>query len=184
MRLRFCVFAPIAAACAVLLAGCGAARPIKYYSLEPPAITASGPPLEVNLLIGRMGAPLVYRDTRIVYRAGPNELGLYENSRWAEAPAQMVEEMLLGSLRKSGRYRSVQLISSSALGDYIVRGRVERFEEVDGSPMAARVWVHLQLYDPKAGRVVWTQDYEQDETASGSGINDVVAALDRNLQRG
>ena len=184
MRLRFRVFAPMAAACAVLLAGCGTARPIKYYSLDPPAVTPAAQRLDVSLLIGRIGAPLVYRDTRIVYRTGANELGLYDEHRWAEAPALMVEEMLLQSLRKSGRYRSVQMMASNAQGDYIVRGRVERFEQVEGKPMTARIWLHLSLYEPKTGHTVWTQNYEQDEDVAGSEISAVVAALDHNLQRG
>jgi len=184
MRLRFRVFAPMAAACAVLLAGCGTARPIKYYSLDPPAVTPAAQRLDVSLLIGRIGAPLVYRDTRIVYRTGANELGLYDEHRWAEAPALMVEEMLLQSLRKSGRYRSVQMMASNAQGDYIVRGRVERFEQVEGKPMTARIWLHLSLYEPKTGHTVWTQNYEQDEDVAGSDVSSVVAALDHNLQRG
>ncbi len=184
MRIRFRAILPVAAACAVLLAGCGAARPIKYYSLDPPAVTPAAQRLDVSLLVGRIGAPLVYRDTRIVYRTGANELGLYDEHRWAEAPALMVEEMLLQSLRNSRRYRSVQLIASNAQGDYIVRGRVERFEEVEGKPMAARVWLHLSLYDPKSGHTVWTQNYEQDQDVAGNEMSAVVAALDQNLQRG
>jgi ABC-type uncharacterized transport system auxiliary subunit len=184
MRLRFRMFAPMAAACAVLLAGCGSARPIKFYSLDPPAVTPSAQQLDVSLLIGRIGAPLVYRDTRIVYRTGANELGLYDEHRWAEAPALMVEEMLLESLRKSHRYRSVQLVTSNAQGDYILRGRVERFEEVEGKPMTARVWLHLSLYDPKAGHTVWTQSYEQDQDVSGTDVSSVAAAINQNVQRG
>jgi ABC-type uncharacterized transport system auxiliary subunit len=184
MKLRFRVIAPVAAACAVLLAGCGAAHPIKYYSLDPPAITPAPQRLDVSLLIGHLGAPLAYRDTRIVYRTGPNEVGLYEEHRWVEAPAIMVEEMLLQGLRKSGRYSSVQLLSSNARGDYVLRGRVERFEQLEGNPLSTRVWLHLSLYDPKEGLTVWTQNYEQDEPVTGNDLSSVVAALDHNLQRG
>jgi ABC-type uncharacterized transport system auxiliary subunit len=184
MRLRWVAFAPMAAACAALVAGCGAARPIKYYSLEPPAVAPAAQRLDVSLLIGHFSAPILYRDTRIVYRTGTNEMGLYDEHRWAEPPSQMVEELLLESLRKSGRYRSVQLVASNAQGDYTLRGRIERFEQVEGKPMTARVWLHLRLYDPKEGHTVWTQNYEQDEHVSGSDFTSVVAALDHNLQRG
>jgi ABC-type uncharacterized transport system auxiliary subunit len=184
MRLRFRAFAPIAAACAVLLAGCGAARPINYYSLDAPAVTPAAERLDVSLLIGSVGAPILYRDTRIVYRTGPNQLGLYDEHRWAEAPAQMVQEMLLQTLRRSRRYRSVQLVASNAQGDYVVRGRVERFEEVEGKPMNARIWLHLSLYDPKTGSTVWTQSYQQDQEVSGSDVASVAAAMNQNLQHG
>jgi ABC-type uncharacterized transport system auxiliary subunit len=184
MRLRFLAFAPVAAACAAILAGCGAARPIKYYTLDPPAVTPAAQRLDTALLIGRISAPILYRDTRIVYRTGANETGLYEDHRWAAAPSQIVEEMLLESLRKSRRYRSVQLVASNAQGDYVLRGRIERFEQVEGKPLTTRVWLHLRLYDPKEGHTVWTQNYEQDVDVSGNDLPSVVAALDQNLQRG
>jgi ABC-type uncharacterized transport system auxiliary subunit len=75
-------------------------------------------------------------------------------------------------------------VASNAQGDYTIRGRIERFEQVEGKPMTTRVWLHLRLYDPKEGHTVWTQNYEQDEDVSGTDISSVVAALDHNLQRG
>jgi len=176
--------AALAAGIVLLLAGCGAAKPIKYYSLDAPAITPSGPRTDVALLIGRFGAPTLYRDTRIVYRTGANELGVYEAHRWVEAPAIMVQEMVLQYLRRSGRYKSVQNIASNAQGDYIVRGRIERFEQVEQKPITARVWLHMSLYDPKGGSTVWAQNYEHDEDAAGTDLDSIVAALDKNLQRG
>jgi ABC-type uncharacterized transport system auxiliary subunit len=138
----------------------------------------------VSLLVGRFRAPTLYRDTRIVYRTGANELGLYEDHRWVEPPPEMVAEMMLQYLRRSGRYKSVQNIASNAQGDYIVRGRIERFEQVEGDPLTTRVWLHLSLYDPKSGATVWAQNYQSDEAAAGKDLDSVVSALDKNLQRG
>jgi ABC-type uncharacterized transport system auxiliary subunit len=187
MRLPSSLFAPLVAALAVVsvvaLGACGSARPIYYYTLDPPAIAPAPQKLDVSLLIGRVGAPLVYRDTRIVYRTGPNEMGLYQDHRWAASPAELVEEMLLQSLRRSGRYRSVQLLASNAHGDFILRGRVERFEEVE-QPLSSRVWLHFSLYDPSTGTTVWNQDYQQDQGVSGTQVSDVAASLNQNLQQG
>ncbi len=176
--------AAVAAGCGMLLAGCGAARPIKYYSLDAPEVARSGQRLDVSLLIGHFQAPTLYRDTRIVYRTGPNEMGLYADHRWVEPPALMVEEMLLHTLRHSGNYKSVQLIASNAQGDYVVRGRVERFDEVDGKPLGAQVWLHVSLYDVKHGATVWSHSYQHDEEVSGNDVASVAAALDKNLQQG
>ncbi|HUJ41831.1 MAG TPA: ABC-type transport auxiliary lipoprotein family protein [Candidatus Acidoferrales bacterium] len=184
MRLRTSAAAAIAAGMLIVLWGCGAARPVKYYSLDAPEVTPSGQPLDVALLIGHFRAPTIYRDTRMVYRTGPNELGLYEGHRWVEAPALMVEEMMLRTLRRSHSYKSVQLMASNAEGDYVVRGRVEHFEEVDGKPLSARVALHVSLYDPKSGETVWSHTFEHDENASGGTVADVAAALDRGLQQG
>jgi len=184
MNFRLLVTAPLLLTGAVLLTACGAARPITYYSLDPPEVAPAPQRLDVALLVGHIGAPLVYRDSRIIYRTGPNALGVYEEHRWAEPPAAMFEEMLLATLRQSHRYRSVQLVTSNARGDYVLRGRVERFEQVEGSPSSGRVWLHLYLYDPKEGHNVWNASYEHDEAAAANDFPSIVAALNHNLQSG
>jgi ABC-type uncharacterized transport system auxiliary subunit len=50
--------------------------------------------------------------------------------------------------------------------------------------MAARVTWELELRDLKSGATVWTHYYTHDEPVSGKDVPAVVAALDRNVQRG
>jgi len=166
-------------------AGCGAARPSKYYTLEmstePPAASNSYP---VALLIGRIRAPQLYRDTRIVYRTGSTQMGTYEYHRWVEPPTDMLGAMLLHRLRASGKYRSVELLRSNARGDFILHGRLQELEEVDGATLAARVVMEIELHDPKTGAVVWSHFYAHDEPVNGKSVADVVEALSHNIQRG
>jgi len=184
MSFGFRLFSPLVVAGAGLLSACGSARPITYYTLDPPTVTAAPQRLDIALLVGRVGAPLAYRETRILYRTGPNSLGSYDQSRWVEPPPSMCEEMLLVALRQGRRYRSVQQLSSNAQGDYIVRGRLERFEQVEGNPLQARVWLRASLYEIKAGRTVWSGSYEHDEAVAAKDLAAVVAALNQNLQHG
>lgn len=181
---RFAVGILLAALPALTVA-CGAGKPIHYYSLEYPAPAPSqAEPLPVALMIGRFSAPIVYRDTRLLYRSGPNQVDIYEQQRWAEPPAELVREMLLRLLRASGRYRTVQLAGTNVHGDYLVRGRVLHFEEVDTPSLSARVAIEAELYDPAKGMTVWSHLYEQDEPVSGKDVPSVVAAVNRNVQRG
>ncbi len=169
---------------AFVLGGCGAARPSKYYTLELPAgQPAATTPYPVALLVGRIRAPHLYRDTRIVYRTGATELGTYEYHRWAEPPTDMLEAMLVRSLRASGRYRSVELARSNAHGDFILHGRLDEFEEVDGGALTARVVMEVALHDPKTSTTVWSHYYAHDEPVNGKRVADVVEALSRNVQR-
>src|SRR5580700_12015899 len=65
----------------VLTAGCGAARPSKYYQLTVPvdsAPVANSDPLPITLLIGRLTAPAMYREDQIVYSSGGEAMGTYE----------------------------------------------------------------------------------------------------------
>ncbi len=169
------------------LASCGATRPSKYYELQVPAAhpqAGGSNAYPVALVVGRLTAPHLYRDDRIVYRTGPEQLGTYEYHRWAEPPTEMLEAILLRRLRESGRYRSVQLLRSNARGDFIIRGRLHNFEEVSGSPLVARVALEIELDEVKTGTTVWSQFYSHDEPVNGKDVSAVVEALNRNVQQG
>ncbi len=177
----------LAVAVASLAACGGATRPSKYYQLEVPAAPApAGPPgtYPVALLVGHFTAPHLYRDDRIVYRTGPQQLGTYEYHRWAEPPTEMLEGVLLHMLRESRRYQTVQLLRSNARGDYLLRGRLLNFEEVYGEPLLARVAFEVELYELKTGTTVWSQLYSHDEPAKTREVSAVVEALNRNVQTG
>lgn len=168
-----------------LVAACGAVRPSKYYALDlPPVPPATANSHDVALLVGRLSAPHLYRDDRIVYRTGETQIGTYEYHRWAEPPTDMLESMLLRLLRGSGRYRTVQRLASNTQGDYIVRGRLYQLEESSSPSLSARVSFELELYEKKSGTVVWSHFYSHDEPISGKEVPAVVQALNRNVQRG
>lgn len=176
--------ASLALAGVVLLASCGGGRPSKYYMLAvPPASAPAAAALPVDLLVGRVTAPQLLRDDRIVYQATSNQLGTYEYHRWAEPPAMMLEELLLRAMRDGGRFRSVQSQKSNTRGDFVVRGRLYEFGEVSGSPLTARMKLELEAYTPLDGKVVYVQLFTHTEQVQGKEVVDVVAALDRAVQR-
>ncbi len=168
-----------------MMAACGATRPAKYYELEAPLAPAvASNPLPVSLLVGHIAASHLYRDDRIVYATSGQELGTYQYQRWAEPPTEMIETMLVRALRASGQYRSVDRLSSSARGEYIVRGRLDVLEEVDKPALGARFAIELDLYHPKSGTTVWSQTYTHDEPVNEKQMAAIVEALNRNVQQG
>jgi ABC-type uncharacterized transport system auxiliary subunit len=170
-----------------LAAGCGAARPSKYYQLTMPGdLAAESPsdPYPVSLLLGTLMASHLYREDRIVYSSASETMGAYEYHRWAEPPTEMIEEVLLRELRASGRYRGVNFLRSGARGDYVISGRLYDFKEVSGSPLLARVTFELTMRDNKTASTVWNHYYSHDEPVSGKDVPAVVAALNRNVLRG
>lgn len=168
------------------LAGCGAARPSKYYQLTvPPNATSveKADAVPVTLLLGGVATSHLYREDRIVYGNGKEQLGTYEFERWAEPPAEMIQDVLLRQLRASGRYRAVYYRRSNMKGDFTIRGRLYDFKEVSSAPMSARLTLELEMRDLNTGGTVWTHYYTQDEPVSGKDVSALVAALDRNVQR-
>ncbi len=170
-----------------LLSGCGATRPSKYYQLTVPAdpsVVEKADAVPVTLLLGALMTSHLYREDRIVYGDGAEQLGAYEYQRWAEPPTEMIEEVLLRELRASGRYRAVQSRRSNMQGDFALRGRLYDFKELNGAQMSARVTLELEMRDLKNGATVWTHYYTHDEPVSGKDVPAVVAALDKNVQGG
>jgi len=172
---------------AFLTAGCGAARPSKYYQLTVPPDSgpvANSNPLPITLLIGRVTAPALYREDQIVYSTGGESMGTYEYQKWSEPPTEMISEIMLRQFRASGRYHGVYTLRSDIRGDFLLHGHLYDFREVDGSPIVGRVTMELELRDIKSGTVVWTHFYTRDEPASGKETGAVVTALNKNIQQG
>ena len=170
---------------ALTLGGCGSTKPIKYYTIQSPTAPAisTGTP-SVSLLVASIGAPEILRRSPIAYRIGGNEIGTYEYSQWEESPVEMIHSSLIRLLRDSGNYQSVASVSSATGGQFVVRGRLDDFEEVDGPSISALVSMEFELYDRKSGKVVWTHSYSQSEPVQGKEMSAVVTALDVNLVRG
>lgn len=167
----------------LLGAGCVDTRPIHYYSIEPPPTPAApAAPSGPALLVGTISIPPELQDGRIRYRVGANEVGAYQFHRWIDQPGTMISESLVRTLRASGRYRSVMESSSSAAGDYILRGRLYEFDEVDRESIETSISLRLDLVDEKTKRIVWQDLVRHEEPVGSKNVPEVVASLDRNLQ--
>ena len=181
-------FITIAALSAGLLAGCGAARPSKYYQLTIPGgdatPVAERAPYPVTLLLGPLRASHLYREDHIVFSSTGESMGTYQYQQWAEPPTEMLVDVLLRDLRASGKYQAVDVLRSNSHGDFILYGRLYDFKEISASPVMARLTMDLQLRETKTGSTVWTHYYSHDEPVGGKDISAVVAALNRNAQQG
>jgi len=169
----------------LLSAACVGGRPIHYYSINHPVVTANAAnPDGPVLVVGRIATPEALEDGRIRYRSGGNEVGAYEYHRWTERPALMIQDLLVQTLRASGKYRHVQEASSAGGGDYLVRGRLYEFSEIDDpEDIRSKVSLGLELLDRKTGLVIWDHHYNRDEPVNGKTMKEVVASLDHNLQQ-
>jgi ABC-type uncharacterized transport system auxiliary subunit len=168
-------------------AGCVKARAVRYYTLSIPPIAAPADPqpIPVTIVVGRVNAPRLLRDDRVVYAMNDVELGVDEYHRWAEPPTGIMERLLAERLRGSGRYKVVQHLSSTTRGDYILRGHLAALNEVDDpSGIKARFTLQLELFDVKAGRVVWNDQYTNDEPVPQKTVTSVVQSLQKSVNAG
>jgi ABC-type uncharacterized transport system auxiliary subunit len=171
---------------ALILSGCGHPKAIRYYTVQSataPAVLSTNAQ-SVSLLVGSINGPEIFRGSPIAYRIGANEIGTYQFSQWVEPPVMMVQSSLIRVLRASGNYQSVMSLGSAVDGQFLVRGRLYDFEEVDGGSIAGLVSMEFELVDRKTGKVVWSHFYSQSEPVQGKEISAIVTALDVNLDRG
>ena len=169
---------------AIVVSGCGHPKPVKYYEISYPAV---GPlkqePLNATLLVRTFVTSHLYREDRLVYGSGSEQMGTYMNERWSEPPAEMLQNALVREMRSTGRFRTVTALRSDSSGDFVITGHLYDFKEMSGNGISARLSFDAELRDLKAGKTVWTYTYNHDEPSNGKDVASVVAAMDRNVQR-
>ncbi len=117
---------------------------------------------------------------------GLNEIGTYQYSHWAEPPADLVRNSLIRIPKVlQGITVQVESVGSTSDGQFVVRGRLYDFEEVDGASITGLVSMEFELYDRKSGKIVLVAHYSQAELCSKQKRSlAIVTALDTNLDRG
>ncbi|HLK69576.1 MAG TPA: ABC-type transport auxiliary lipoprotein family protein [Bryobacteraceae bacterium] len=162
---------------------CVSTKPVHYYTLQaPPRPPDQSKPDGIVLVMGNIATPEALQDSRIRYRAGSNQAGAYEYHRWTERPGLMVRNALIRDLRGSGKYLRVLESGSSIGGDFLLRGKLEEFDEVDRASIQTRISLRVELLDRKTNQNVWEYTAEREEPVSGKSVPDVVQSLERNLQ--
>jgi uncharacterized lipoprotein YmbA len=167
----------------ILTAGCGGTIPkTRYYVLALPAPAPQAhdaAPFTAAVMPFR--APDQLEQDRIVYRPSAVEIDFYEYHRWAERPATTLTTALVERLRAQRLFSTVAVFDGKGRPDYLIRGRVDRLEEVD-SPEGVSVQVQLsaEAVDGKTLKTVWTSSASH----SGPVNHGEVAAVVTEISRG
>src|SRR5260370_37637479 len=102
-------------------------------------------------------------------------MGTYEYQRWAEPPPEMITDILLRELQASSRYLHGYFLDSNVRGDYLLRGHLYDFREIDGKVLSARVAFDFELDNAKTGAIVWTRYYSHAEPVYGKDAAEALA---------
>jgi ABC-type uncharacterized transport system auxiliary subunit len=130
--------------------------------------------------VAGLAGPETYRQERLVYRTLPHKVAFYPYDRWEVPPVEMVTDALIGQLRAGGLYRRVIPYTRDGQADYVLRGRLLRFDEEDGgpgSPWTAVVEIDYQLVDPHKGQVVSTGLARATQPVQGRQVEAIVESL-------
>ncbi len=171
-------------ACLFLLAGCFGSNKIpetRHYRIAvmPPSPSPQVP-LPITLGVAPLSGPETYRQERLVYRSGPYRVDTYPYDRWEVPPVTMVTDALTAHLRAAGLFRQVLPYQPDGRVDYVVRGRLLRFDEEDGgpgTPWTAVVELEYEVMEPKQGNVVFSGVARAALPVEGRQPISIVAAL-------
>jgi len=162
--------------------GCGGPVPkTRYYVLDIPApAPTQGEKLGTTAMVMRFDAPRMLEQDRIVYRPAKEEVGFYEYHRWAEDPRSALTRSLLEHLRARGTFANAVAFDGRTKADYIVRGRIDRLEEVDADgAVTAHVALSAELIDAETRKPVWEGQGADSASVPLGEVSSVVAQMSR-----
>jgi ABC-type uncharacterized transport system auxiliary subunit len=158
---------------------CGSVPKTNYYTLSVPAPpSATDPKTTLVLGIEHFRATDALRDDRIVFYESPTQMNFYQYHRWSADPATMVTDLAARRLDQAGAFAAVRRLPSRDPVDYVVRGQVLNFEEVDhASGVRARVALEMALVRTRDRKTLWSQSRQAESAVQGKGVPAVVEAL-------
>ncbi|HYM12246.1 MAG TPA: ABC-type transport auxiliary lipoprotein family protein [Bryobacterales bacterium] len=179
---RIATRAWLAAGLALAAGGCGGHIPETHYyvlNLAAPAPQPRDPAPYTTVIMPFRAAEQLEQD-RIVYRPSAVEVEYYEYHRWAQRPAASLTAALAERLRAQHAFSEVSVFDGRMKGDYLIRGRLERLEEVD-SPENVSVQAALsaEVVEVKTSRTIWSGSASQSQPVSEGEVKAVVEAMSR-----
>jgi len=172
------------AALLLLTAGCGGAIPkTHYYVLSLPAPPPqTREPAAYSAAVMPFRAPDQLEQDRIVYRPSPVEVDFYEYHRWAERPASTLTSALAARLRSQRLFSTVGIFDGKGKPDYLIRGRIDRLEEVDSPEgVSVRIELSAEAVDGKSLKTVWTGAASHSGAVSQNEVKAVVTEISRGV---
>ena len=152
---------------------CGRLPQTNYYALRSLAPAPANDPK----------TSFVLRDDRIVYYESPTQLNFYEFHRWSSDPPTLLSEATARALRQMQLFTDVRMLPSREPVDYILKGRVFHFEEVDEGPSAkVRVGLGLTLIRSRDHKVVWSAERQVEQPIQTKSVAGVVEALNASTE--
>jgi ABC-type uncharacterized transport system auxiliary subunit len=181
MKLRLRLSLAVVVVGLPVLAGCGSPRYATNYVLNFPATAPSPPPVpdvRGTLAVHEFDCPRYLCEGRIVYRPSLEEIAFYEFHRWAMNPSGMITPYIADSIRSHGLFKSVALQQAGVETAYVLKGAIERLEEVDqGNDVRTVCTISAQLLDTQTKSIVWRHTASQTVAVQKRNVAGIVSAL-------
>jgi cholesterol transport system auxiliary component len=174
-------------ALALVLAGCSGTLlpkpppPPDFYRLSPADnVAVAGPPIRAQLLVGDISASGALETDRIALTPSSTRVEYFADAEWTDRAPVLVQNLLLDTLQRSGRFARVALRSLTLRADYLVVGSLRHFEAdyATGTPPRIRVAVELELLRMPDGDILATRRFAATAPARTNSMPAVAEAFD------
>lgn len=179
----------LAAACAALCSACALMTPA---NVETRSVVIDKVPPHVAHGASRAGTLLVmvpdvaapYDTTRMAYATQPSQVAYFAHLQWGERPAQMIQPLLVETLRATGTFGSVESPPyTTGHVAYALRSELTQLrQDFTTATPVLRLALHVELEDEDHGRVLLARDIAVDEPmaaatpeAGAAAANEAVA---------
>lgn len=173
----------------LLVTGCfgGATVPAthKYYALEYPSPSLAGNPLhDAVIRWERFTAAPDFNGRDIVYRSQPFVRDKYRYHRWAAAPADMVQGLLLRDLRQARLFRAVLSPDEHGEVRYTLYGHVEEFLQREDKDVSLVVSITLtDAEKEERGGVLFQKTYRLSEPVASRDPQETAKGMSAALAK-
>jgi cholesterol transport system auxiliary component len=165
----------------LLLGACfgGAAPSDSFYRLEVPSPAAlPSPALQGIVEVGRFAAEGLTGERALLYsyRDKPDQVLRYGYQLWVEPPAVLLETEMVRLLRDAQVAPTVVTADLRVPPDFLIEGRLHRFEQVIGSPFGVVVEMELNLVRLRTSELLLQRRYRVEKPTFGDQPAEAVQA--------
>lgn len=177
----------VAGSSLLVLSGCGSLlgpsnAPGQMYVLAPslPA-SASATRMPWQLTVAKAETSQSLATDRIAIRRGA-VMDYYADAQWSDAVPQLLQNLFVEALEKSGASMSVASDVAGIRADYILQTEVHSFEarydNGDAAPMIV-VDLTVKLMASRSAEILAAREFHQEQPATANSIAAAVAAFDQ-----
>jgi uncharacterized lipoprotein YmbA len=177
---------------AVMLTACGTSPPVRYFSLEPAAVSATVDEPGARVVgLGPLRVPDYLKRSQIVTRGSGSEIKVNDYARWAEPVDKAMHRVLAANVDR--QLEGVIVVAYPYLEtvpvDYIVLGQVDRFDGDSAGSVVLEVQWSVQndqrkaLISPQRVRYETRASDPDDPEAITRAMNQALARFSDDIAR-
>lgn len=136
------------------------------------------------LLISQPKAQAGFDSARMAYLLRPHELSYYAFNQWADAPARMLQQIMVENLDKTGHWRAVLQAPSAVPANYrLDTDNLILEQQFFSRPSRIRLALRAQLVAVDKSAILATRHFELFETAPSDDPYGGVQAANRATEK-